>query len=898
MKKQRIKSKDQLAMSNEPGTEGKTRCRRSVALLSAYCSLLTVFCYLFFAGCEQPTIGGPRGEPEPGPVAEAAITWTAVANGEAGTATSTAINFTFSKALESLRPEDILVSGDVTAGELSGGGTNWTLALIAVGSAGDVTISITGVDIESGGKKVAVYKEGETADISWTAAANGAANSITSTAISFNFSGAIAGLSGGDITLVPGTGNASAGALMGGGTTWILTLSAVTSQGNVTVSLSKAGIESGSKTVAVYKTLEPEPRVLMGFSIARLPDLLIYALNQPFDSAGLIIAGLYSDGTLEELGQAEYTLGQPNTATGGLKNIKVSVGGFEPQYFQIVVRNDTKILQSISLDKPPDKTLYDLGESLNLGGMKITGTYYDSETGAVSAETLGTTPQISGYDRTKRGSQALTVTVNGKIAPATFEVRVQVPASAALVLNHYQMATTNHQRDEMKPAYIKGRDFDLAGSNLKATVTVNGLSLSFTPANGGITAADIQGYDKNQAGTQTLTLNLDAKTETFSVEVLDAAPAIWFDYGYVRHAGDSGGTGPGAGKYYARPDETLVLAPVRFLIGYNAGNSPGPVTYSWSVLGGSFYTSNATGGGEYFHFTPGAAGTYTVTVSVSGESYLTGQTITESASTEVICYTGTVPAGKVFGEDPSKPYPYLRHFAPGQFTESGSGYGWSLGAAGGYELWRVDHQPSYTIEGNPFRTWSEPGVVWVQEDRNGNNIPDEMWYELKGGDDGQAAYKDQIRRRYGITYFRSSDSGQTNEYGQLVRRVFWVDAKGRTGMFSGGWPGGWGVTGDWATYTCTLLRDSGDICNDRYPNLDDSLGYVDALNLEADPNNRIKFFVSDAIRADGSVLTLNSVRFIKVQTAILYYGGIFGEVSTEINSADFLGSQTSFPKPE
>jgi hypothetical protein len=92
------------------------------------------------------------------------------------------------------------------------------------------------------------------------------------------------------------------------------------------------------------------------------------------------------------------------------------------------------------------------------------------------------------------------------------------------------------------------------------------------------------------------------------------------------------------------------------------------------------------------------------------------------------------------------------------------------------------------------------------------------------------------------------------------------------------------------------LRDNGKICDNTYPVLDDSWGYVDACNLDRD--DRDVFFVGDAIGADGSALTLSRVRFIKVQTAILRYGGIFGEVSTEIHSADFLGSQTNFPKPE
>ena len=147
------------------------------------------------------------------------------------------------------------------------------------------------------------------------------------------------------------------------------------------------------------------------------------------------------------------------------------------------------------------------------------------------------------------------------------------------------------------------------------------------------------------------------------MEVVNAQPAVWFDYGYMRHSGDTEGEGPGTGRYYAKPNETLVLAPVRFLIGYDDDHSDSGVSYSWSVSGGSYDTSAPTNA-EFFSFKPAAAGTYTVTVNVTGRSYITGKVIPISASTDVVCYTGTVPADKGFGEDSSKPYPFLRNFAP------------------------------------------------------------------------------------------------------------------------------------------------------------------------------------------------------------------------------------------
>ena len=65
----------------------------------------------------------------------------------------------------------------------------------------------------------------------------------------------------------------------------------------------------------------------------------------------------------------------------------------------------------------------------------------------------------------------------------------------------------------------------------------------------------------------------------------------------------------------------------------------------------------------------------------------------------------------------------------------------SLGGFGGYIVVGFDHsiQASggyggydFSITGNQFSGSSEPGVVWVMPDENGNGEPDDgPWYELR-----------------------------------------------------------------------------------------------------------------------------------------------------------------------
>jgi hypothetical protein len=301
---------------------------------------------------------------------------------------------------------------------------------------------------------------------------------------------------------------------------------------------------------------------------------------------------------------------------------------------------------------------------------------------------------------------------------------------------------------------------------------------------------------------------------------------------------------------------------------------------------------------ETFAFTPAAAQTYTVKASVTGRNYVDGMSVTKTVETAVVSFApGTVGEPKTEGVRITKSQ-WFRNFAPGQFTEGGNGYGWSLGSIGGYWMWKVEHRANYYIAGNSFGTdvggWVEAGIVWVMEDNNKNEVPDETWYELKGPSDMLEATRPYVTRRYANTWV-NVDAGipsETNEHNQRIRNVCWADCKGRSGLLRGGWSGDWGVVGDWVTFTSTLIGDDGDIANGRYgkttkrshPLWDDKnndyCSYVDG--------GQGRNYINNAIDAKGNPVTLTNVGFVKVHTAEFVYGEIFGELSTEITVADFL----------
>jgi hypothetical protein len=654
---------------------------------------------------------------------------------------------------------------------------------------------------------------------------------------------------------------------------------------------------------------------ITGIEIIQPANITFFARNQPFSHEGLELRYTLDTGEYgDKLVPGDYTVGAVDTSTPRSDVVTVTArtkdGVFTARY-GIYIDNSSSILGSVRLESPPSKTAYSLGDAFSKTGMKVSGTYQggDRDGETVSVDASGVT--VYGYDRRRRGSQRVTLKVNG-LTLADLDVTVRVPAGAVVTVNAPFNATYDHQNGDYKTTYIKGMAFDASG--LKAAVQVNGQTIALSAAGGDIKPGDISGFDRNASGgKQTLTLTLDDASATFEVYLADLAPHVYFDYGFMRTELDPLGVLPGggytdsnrtAGRRYAAVNEKLVLAPVRYLIGYDADNKDLSVTCVWSVSGPSTYRSSSSG--EFFDFTPTAAGEYNITVNVTGRDFVSGGTVTKSAVTQVLCYSGAQP--KPSGNTYTDP---MRHFACGQYSESGSGHGWSCGSALGYMVWNGGVG---SIRGNPMHNWHEPGIIWTQVDGNGNGVPDETWYEQTGSDETNPNYKKLISRRYAITYFLGSEAiSEITDYNQLLRDVYWVDSKGRTGKIPGGWPRKWGVpfhVNSWVTYTGTILRDDGNIGTGSYGGFtqDDWQGYVDAGSTS-------NYSGWPRIYADGtlygattspSIFTTSVLgsaayprAFVKVQTAAFHYGGIFGDVSTEVAGATGLPDQTGgFPIPD
>lgn len=129
----------------------------------------------------------------------------------------------------------------------------------------------------------------------------------------------------------------------------------------------------------------------------------------------------------------------------------------------------------------------------------------------------------------------------------------------------------------------------------------------------------------------------------------------------------------------------------------------------------------------------------------------------------------------------------------------------SLGGFGGYIVVGFDHTIEnkaglcdFRVQGNAFYAngqseygSSEPGVIEVSFDANGNGLPDDEWYEIAGSSysEGSESWIEQAREAgndvqtihdYEITYYRpTTEPGKpTEEY------IRWEDNQGESGYRS------------------------------------------------------------------------------------------------------------------
>lgn len=357
--------------------------------------------------------------------------------------------------------------------------------------------------------------------------------------------------------------------------------------------------------------------------------------------------------------------------------------------------------------------------------------------------------------------------------------------------------------------------------------------------------------------------------------------------------------------------------------------------FEWSVNGA--VVNGATE--RTYKFTPTKAGEYTISLTVSEgtapDAKLT-RNITRGKTSvttvvKVICadksesalYRAATSSSSMLW---NKVYEYLP--APGQFINElpSSGfignettqelaieyatkrlekkYHVSLGSFGGYIIVGFDHSIPKTdneydisIQGNAFKGSSEPGIVWVMQDVNGNGLPDDEWFELKGSETG----KKETVQNFEATYFRPGGKGMNVQWISSEGKSGWVDYLSSFHTQDYYYPL-WVKENSYVlSGTCLAARNVQSSESGYWDNQAYDWGYVDNFgndqitggNTTDGSGQRNGFKISNAIFPDGTEAKLQYVDFIKVQCGVLAKSGWLGEVSTEVFSFQDLSKNNN-----
>lgn len=196
----------------------------------------------------------------------------------------------------------------------------------------------------------------------------------------------------------------------------------------------------------------------------------------------------------------------------------------------------------------------------------------------------------------------------------------------------------------------------------------------------------------------------------------------------------------------------------------------------------------------------------------------------------------------------------------------------SLGGFGGYITFGFDHPVenktgndlqilgnAYKMTGSDIYGSSEPGIVLVSRDENGNGMPDDTWYELKG-----CLYDDPLTQHAVTkTYTRTGDTLQ-NPFHQQPYYPQWL-------------------TEDEYTLSGALLPSQTETISGQVVQRILEYGYVDnKANTDLEGTS---FDISRAVDENGQSVSLPTIDFVRVYTAVDEVLNPTGELSTEITGA-------------
>ena len=191
---------------------------------------------------------------------------------------------------------------------------------------------------------------------------------------------------------------------------------------------------------------EPEPvvRELTDIEVTTQPNKTSYYVGESFDTSGMVVIGIYSDSTSEEI--SDYTV-SPVTFEEAGDEIAVTI-----TYEDISATLNVKVIEVVveSLEvTAPNKVEYYAGDQLDAEGLVVVAKYNN-----------GVSEEVQDYELSVDMSQAgeeVPVTVTYKEVSATFNIKINEVVAESMSI----------ETEPTKVAYFIGDIVDLSGLVLK-----------------------------------------------------------------------------------------------------------------------------------------------------------------------------------------------------------------------------------------------------------------------------------------------------------------------------------------------------------------------------------------------------------------------------------------------
>ena len=208
------------------------------------------------------------------------------------------------------------------------------------------------------------------------------------------------------------------------------------------------------------------------------------------------MTGTYSNSSTEIMTvTAADVSGFDSSSAAVSQPLTVTIGGKTDTFNVDIVPT----LTGIAITTPPSKLVYDIGETIDLTGIIITGTYTD---GTTKAEPSGSAV-ISGFNSNYAVlGQVVTINLNGKtaefqvdIVPTLFSIAITVPAD--------------------KLVFNTDDPLDITGMVITGTYTDGNTKIET------VTAANVSGFDSSVPFTgQQITVTISGKTTVYEVDIV------------------------------------------------------------------------------------------------------------------------------------------------------------------------------------------------------------------------------------------------------------------------------------------------------------------------------------------------------------------------------------------